>query len=79
MNSHDASVQEHAGCKLRGGLLDAVSGVKEHALVNLHRRHYPVRLDTKSSIPFMWDVILDAAWGQSHQHPQFKMPRRWRH
>jgi hypothetical protein len=34
MNSHDASVQEHAGWKLRGGLLDAVSGVKEHALLN---------------------------------------------
>jgi hypothetical protein len=39
--------------------------------------HY--RLDTKSSIRFMWDVILDAAWGQRHRHPRFKMPRRWRH
>jgi hypothetical protein len=37
------------------------------------------RLDTKSSIRFMWDVILDAVWAQEHQHTRFKMSWRMWH
>jgi hypothetical protein len=37
------------------------------------------RLDTKSSVLFMWNVIVDAAWGQRHKHRRFDMRRRgWR-